>query len=317
MQLIERDYIRQEVKSAREHISKESVIQAVKIQSAIRKYATDFLRDEGFLEIPPVIISPLTDPLNHPVLDPKISAYGSDFWLTKSMIFHKQIAVQSLKKIFIVSPNIRLEIGDKSETGRHLYEFTQIDVESLMATREEIMEIAEGLICSTIEKLILFHKKELDFFERVLHVPKRPFKTKKYLDALEEYGKDFERKISEEATEPVWIIDIPLQEREFYDREHEDQPGVLRDMDLIWPEGYQEAISGGEREYRIDRILERIRKKEQTEEQFKWFIELARLGIDMSCGFGIGVERFTRYICGLKRIEYVTPFPKTPGKVCL
>ena len=58
-----------------------------------------------------------------------------------------------------------------------------------------------------------------------------------------------------------------------------DHPGILRDMDLIWPEGFEEASSGGEREYELSQILERIQKKGQTEEQFKWFIELAKQGI--------------------------------------
>ena len=42
------------------------------------------------------------------------------------------------------------------------------------------------------------------------------------------------------------IVDIPLQEREFYDREKDEEEGVLMDMDLIYPHGYGEAISGGE-----------------------------------------------------------------------
>jgi asparaginyl-tRNA synthetase len=36
-------------------------------------------------------------------------------------------------------------------------------------------------------------------------------------------------------------------------------------------------------------------------------------GIPPSAGFGIGVERFTRYICGLENIWDAVPFPKVPG----
>ncbi|MEM0155865.1 MAG: asparagine synthetase A [Thermoplasmataceae archaeon] len=306
-----------EVAKSREHISDETVIQAIKMQSAIRNFASDFLRKAEYIEIPPVIISPLTDPLNHPVLDPKIRTYGGDFWLTKSMIFHKQIAVQTLKKIFIMSPNIRLELAEKQKTGRHLYEFTQIDVEALSHTREQMMSLAEDMIVSVIGRIKSDHSEGLRYFGRELPTFNRPFKQIAYLEAQREYGDDFEKTVSESSREPVWIIDIPLEAREFYDRENDHAPGILRDMDLLWPEGYEEAISGGEREYKLENILERVRRKGQTEDQFRWFIELARIGIEMSAGFGIGVERFARYVCGLDRIEKVTPFPKTPGKVSL
>ena len=144
-----------------------------------------------------------------------------------------------------------------------------------------------------------------------------PFPVITYEDAEKKYGKGFETPLSKEATSPVWIIDIPLKEREFYDREYPNKPGVLRDMDLIWPEGFEEASSGGEREYELSQILDRIHKKGQTEEQFKWFIELAKEGIKLTTGFGIGIERFTRFVCGVQKIEDVTTFPKIPGRISL
>ena len=77
---------------------------------------------------------------------------------------------------------------------------------------------------------------------------------------------------------------------------------------------FNEAISGGEREYEIERIKERILAKGQTFEQFKWFLDYAEGGLRLSSGFGIGIERLIRYICGFERIEETHPFPKTPGK---
>lgn len=137
------------------------------------------------------------------------------------------------------------------------------------------------------------------------------------MDALSEFGPDFESILSAKALEPFWIIDIPLDKREFYDREDPEEKGILRDMDLIYPEGFGECLSGGEREYELDRIRERIRLKNQTEEQFKWFLEYAKHGLEPSAGFGIGIERLTRYVCGLSRIEDTHPFPKIPGKISL
>lgn len=88
-------------------------------------------------------------------------------------------------------------------------------------------------------------------------------------------------------------------------------------MDLIYLEGYGEALSGGEREYEYERIKQRIIRKGQTLSQFKRYLELAKYDLPPSAGFGIGIERLTRYICGLKRIEEASLFPKIPGQICI
>ena len=298
----------------REHLNGEKLRVAMKINTLIRKRMAEVLRKRDFLEIPPVIFSSVTDPLNHPVYDPTFSYEGNQYSLTKSMIFHKQMLVQSIPKIFTFSPNVRLETADKAKTGRHLLEFTQLDLEVLNASREDVMKIGEELVTETIKYIKEEASEDLSKLGRVLRTPTTPFKQFRFLDALEEYGPGFEQKLSEIEKDPFWIIDIPLKEREFYDREKDDEKGVLRDMDLFYPEGFNEAISGGEREFKIERIKERILAKDQTFEQFKWFLQFAEGGLELSSGFGIGIERFIRYICGFEKIEDAHPFPKIPGK---
>jgi len=289
----------------------------LKIQSEIRQILGNELRKKEFIEIAPVILSPVTDPLNHPTSPAKIDCYGKNYSVTQSMIFHKQLALRTLDKIFIFSPNVRIEPSKKKETGRHLFEFTQLDLEVKGAKREEIMQLCEELFINTITTLKKTCKNELKQLERKLIVPKIPFKQIRYKDAYEQYGEDFETMISKTHTEPVWIVDIPITRREFYDKEDLENPGYLRDMDLIYPEGYGEALSGGEREYKYERIKTRILKKGQTLEQFKEYLKLAKNDLPSSAGFGIGIERLTRFICGLKRIEETSLFPKIPGKKCI
>ncbi len=305
-----------EIKDYGEHISSPFLKKALKVHSDTRKFMGDFLKEErGFIEIPPVIISAITDPLNHPTNKSQVNVYGYKYEITKSMIFHKQIALHSLDKIFAFSPNIRLEPKERSKTGRHLIEFTQIDVEQKNATRENVMDLAEDLVIYTISKLIEKNSDIIEGLNRKLTVPQKPFKKITFTEAFREYGKDFETKLSERAKEPFWLIDIPLMEREFYDREDPKRPGILLDMDLIYPEGFGEASSGGEREFELDQIYKRIAKKGQTPDQFKWYIEFAKeFGLVKSAGFGIGIERFVRFITGAKRIEDVTLFPKAPGE---
>lgn len=289
----------------------------LKVQSEIRRILADHLKSQGFIEISPVILSPITDPLNHPTTPAAINCYGNTYRLTQSMIFHKQIAMRSLEKIFVFSPNIRIELPDLRNTKRHLFEFTQLDLEVKNASRENVMKLCEELIIDVIKRIKKDCKKELELIGRTLRTPKTPFKQITFNDAYKLCGKDFEIIISKTHQEPIWIVDIPLKNREFYDREDPKKPGLLRDMDLIYPDGYGEALSGGEREYKYERIRQRILKKGQNLSQFKEYLTLAKNDLPASAGFGIGVERLTRYICGLKRIEDTTLFPKIPGKYCI
>jgi len=88
-------------------------------------------------------------------------------------------------------------------------------------------------------------------------------------------------------------------------------------MDLILPDGFGEVISGGEREYQYDRVVKRLKESGDDPEKYKWYLEMLKSGIPPSAGFGIGVERLTKWICGLKTIWEAVPFPKVPGVVSL
>ncbi len=289
----------------------------MKIQSEIRHVLATELRKRGFIELSPVILSPITDPLNHPTTPMHITCYGNKYNLTQSMIFHKQLALRSLDKIFIFSPNVRIESFEQKDTGRHLFEFSQLDLEVKGATREEMMSLCEELLVTIITSLKKQCKKELEWIGRKLQVPKIPFRRVTYCNARKQYGDKFETMISQTHAEPVWIIDIPLSKREFYDREDEKNPGYLRDMDLIYPEGYGEALSGGEREYEYTRIKKRIHQKGQRLSLFAPYLQVAKNGLPPSAGFGIGIERLTRFICGLPHIKEACLFPKIPGERCL
>ncbi|MFO7837726.1 MAG: amino acid--tRNA ligase-related protein, partial [Candidatus Thorarchaeota archaeon] len=89
-------------------------------------------------------------------------------------------------------------------------------------------------------------------------------------------------------------------------------PQKLKDFDLLFPEGFGEGISGGEREYRYEVVLEKLKRRRLSPEDYDWYLDMLRSGIPPSAGFGIGLERLTRYICGLEDISEATPFPRKP-----
>jgi len=111
---------------------------------------------------------------------------------------------------------------------------------------------------------------------------------------------------------PFFIYDYPKGSRGFYDREDPKRPGILRDFDMIYPEGFGEAASGAERETDYETVASKMKPGENPE-SYEWYMEMLKIGIPQTAGFGIGVERLTRCICGLRSIWPAMPFPKVAG----
>ena len=286
---------------------------AISIQTRLITYIREFLLGAGFQEILPVIISPVTDPLTDYRVRGEVECYGFKYQITKSMIFHKQLALHTAPKLFCFSPNVRIETADRKNSGRHLIEFVQLDLEVRQANREEIIGLGEGLFSTVISRIKKEALTDLKTIKRELPSFEPPFKRITYEQAVKSFGENFELKLSEALTEPVWLIDFPLEEREFYDRQAETRPGTLVDMDLIYPGGFGEALSGGEREYEIEKIKSRIQLKGIDLESYELYLKLAERGLYPSAGFGFGLERLTRFVCGFKDIAEVRLFAKKPG----
>jgi len=298
------------VDRALKHLKDPRVRAGILLHTHVRASLAGALRRRGFVEIPPVLVAPLTDPLNHPVEDPRINYYGHSFQLTRSMIFHKQLALLAHPRVFCFSPNLRFEPRERRDTGRHLVEFTQLDLEVREARREEVMDLAERLLVDVVRRVQRQASSVLRELGRTLPSLDPPFSRVRWREAREREGPDFEMKLSRASRQPFWIVDVPLLEREFYDREDPQRPGILRDMDLIYPEGYGEALSGGEREFELEAIRRRIEAKGQSTNDFRWYLEAAAAGLPPSAGFGIGIERLVRWLGGFPDVAYATPFPK-------
>ena len=82
----------------------------------------------------------------------------------------------------------------------------------------------------------------------------------------------------------------------------------------MYPEGFGEALSGGEREWTYDRIVMRLERDGLNIEDFKPYLEFARNGFVPSAGAGLGVERLTRFLVGASHVGDVQAFRRVPGE---
>ena len=300
----------------------------LRTQHWVLYYAREFLIDKGFIEILPPVISPCSDPGLRGARKLKTKFYGYEYELMSSVIMFKQASAAAFEKIFFVARNVREEPIENLKTKRHLCEFTQLDIEWAFASMEDIMSLAEDLIIFILKRIKDKCKDIIEEFNPDLKIPSKPFKRIRYDEAVEmlrdlgfhtpqgkELTQEGEEELSKRIKEPLWIINYPVTSRGFYYMPEHNNPIYNRDFNLIMPKGFGEVIDGGEREYRADKIRKRLEVLGEPLDKYKWFLDLANIGIPPSAGFGLGIERFTRYILNLKYIWEAAPFPKVPGIV--
>lgn len=314
----------------REHLTSPVTQAALRIQNAILAGTREYLSTHGFMEMMPPMIGPVTDPGCRGAKQVDVDYYGHKYKLMTSVILYKQASLLAFDRIFYVAPNVRLEPLETATTGRHLVEFTQLDVEVAEASREEVLDLLQGLLRHNVGYTLREAKEELaalgrdpevflplleQDFERMTHAEAvgrlQGLRHEQSADAeIDWYG---ERLISAQTNRPFFIVDYPKGSRGFTDGESYTEPGVLRNFDLIAPAGFGELASGGERTYEYRRLVERMRETGENPAKYAWYLELARAGLRPSAGFGLGLERFTRYVAGLDAIWQASAYPKLPG----
>jgi asparaginyl-tRNA synthetase len=290
-----------------------------RVMTCALKHLTSNFVNRWFEWLLPVIFSKSTDPLWP---DPgasiekriEVEIYGSTVRPTLSMIVHKMVACSlAHPKLFILSPNVRIERRDRANSGMHAYEFTQLDFEVRDATSEEIRSLVEVVLCGLISAVKRNMREELIYLGRYdsLRVPETPFKIYDRQALEEKYGKDWGAKIVSQGDDPMWVVNIP---REFYDFEDFGN-GTWDNYDLLLP-GYGEVLSGARREWEYNKMIRKMERDGVMKENYRLLLTLAREGkLKPSAGAGIGVERVVSWIAGARHIGETQLFPKIPGVV--
>lgn len=281
------------------------------------KYLTQEFTDNDFEWLLPVIFSQSTDPLwpdSCASIEKRIEVeiYGKTVRTTTSMIVHKIVACSlAVPKLFILSPNVRIERSERAATGMHAYEFTQLDFEVRNAPSRDIRSFVERVILRLIDDLKTNMKDELLSVRKYdgLRTPRIPFKVYDKAKLEEDYGKDWEPRILSETDDPVWVTNIP---REFYDFE-DPESGKWDNYDLYLPR-YGEVLSGARREFEYDKITGKMERDGVTKQNYKLLLKLAKeKRLKPSAGAGIGIERLVSWIVGAQHVGEIQVFPKVPG----
>lgn len=268
--------------------------------------------------------------------------YADDFFGKKAALsvsgqLEGEVAAMAMGKIYTFGPSFRAE---KSNTPRHVAEFWHVEPEVAFAELPDIIEIAEALIKHIINTVLEKCPEELKFFDRhfengliekLKNVAGHDFAVMTYTEAVEklknsgvefqypvEWGCDLmtehERYISEEICKnPVFLTDYPKEIKSFYMKQNPDGKTVAA-TDLLVP-GVGEIIGCSEREADLDKLLEAMKVRGMSLDEYEHYIALRRFGSVPHSGFGLGLERIIMYVTGVSNIRDVILYPRTVGNI--
>ena len=244
-------------------------------------------------------------------------------YLTQSGQLYNEATAMAFGKTYCFGPTFRAE---KSKTRRHLTEFWMVEPEMAYATLDDVKQVAEEMIVHVMGRVLENRRTELAVLERDVSKLERiqpPFPRISYDDAVNllrekgseiEWGGDLggtdETILGEIFDRPVMVDRYPGRVKAFYFEPDPDRPEVVLGVDVIAPEGYGEIVGGGQRIHDLDLLLRRIEEHNLPREAFNWYIDLRKYGTAPHAGFGMGVERFVAWTCGLDHVRETIAFPR-------
>jgi asparaginyl-tRNA synthetase len=299
----------------------------LRVRAEIIKAARDFFDERGFTLTDPPIITPAACE-GTTTLFP-VDYFEDQAFLTQSGQLYVEATAMALGKVYSFGPTFRAE---KSKTRRHLTEFWMVEPEVAYATLDDVMELAEGLISSIVQRCVERRRTDLQTIGRDISKLEKiapPFPRISYDDAVKnlqeghakgtletkfEWGGDLgspdETYLSAQFDKPVMVHRYPAKVKAFYMEPDPQRPELALCVDVLAPEGYGEIIGGSQRMASHELLLQRIHEHGLPESAFKWYLDLRKFGSVPHGGFGMGIERAVAWICGLEHVRETIPFPR-------
>ncbi len=295
-------------------LRKREVLAIFEIRSALLQGIREYLLSQDFIEVhTPKIVATATE--GGTELFP-LKYFEKDAYLNQSPQLYKQILMAAgLDRVLEVAPAFRAE---EHNTTRHLNEFISIDIEMSFADDEDAMRLLEGSVMNGIKKVVEERGEELKLLGAQWNVPELPFRRITYDEALDivrakgiemEWGEDFSsealKALGSELQEFYFITRWPLEIKPFY---------VMPDgryskaFDLMY--GEREITSGAQRNHVYESLVEVMRSKGLNPENFEYYLKAFRYGMPPHAGWGLGLERLTMIITGVKNIRECVIFPR-------
>ena len=254
--------------------------------------------------------------------------FGKPVYLTVSSQLQLEALACSLGSVYTTNKSFRSE---HSSTGKHLSEFSHLEIETCFCGLDDLMDIGEAYIkfvgsyllteaAADVENLGKFISKGIE--ERIRGILGARFHRVRYAEAVAlaagagkaiAYGEDLSSEIENFLTEhfagPVFVTHWPFAIKSFYMKQYAEDPSLCENFDLLMPYKVGELIGGSMREDNYDVLLAAMMAKGVSAEPMQFYTDLRKYGAVPHGGFGLGLDRMTMLFTGMENIRDVVPFP--------
>lgn len=299
---------------------------ALQVRSEICQAIRDFFYQRDFVLIDSPILTPAACEGTSTLFETEY--FGDKAYLSQSGQLYLEPAAAALGRVYCFGPTFRAE---KSKTRRHLTEFWMVEPEVAFLEFDGLQELAEAFVCYLVERVLERCPEELRVLERDTGPLERvapPFPRITYGEAIEllqqegmdiswgsDFGGDEETALASRFDRPVMVTHFPAGIKAFYMQPAPDNPELVLGLDVLAPEGYGEIIGGSQRIHDHDLLLQRIQQHNLPLEAFQWYLDLRKYGTFPHSGFGMGIERFVAWMCGLTHVRETIPYPRMLYKI--
>jgi asparaginyl-tRNA synthetase len=295
---------------------------AIRVRHEVIKAVRDYFDTHGFTLVDTPIFTPAACEGTSTLFE--VNYFEDEkAYLTQSGQLYNEADAMAFGKVYCFGPTFRAE---KSKTRRHLTEFWMVEPEMAYATLDDVKRVGEELVTYVVGRVLENRRAELADLERdtsKLESVASPFPRMSYDDAVValqkkgseiQWGGDFgnadETLITEGLDRPLIVDRFPTEIKAFYFEPDPERPELALGVDFIAPEGYGEIIGGGQRIHDLDLLLKRLDEHKLPREAFDWYVDLRKFGSVPHAGFGMGIERFVAWMCGLEHIRETIAFPR-------
>lgn len=297
----------------------------LRIRSSLEFACAEFLHREGFHRFDSPLITPTACEGTTELFE--LDYFGSPAYLSQSGQLYAEAGIAALGKVYTLGPCFRAEA---SNTRRHLTEFWGVEPEMAWVGAEENIAFQERFIRAVLAKVADEAAEDLAFVGRdpaALRFDARPFPVMLYDEALamlgrsgrelawgEDLGVEDEEELTKSFDRPFFIYKYPVACRAFYIEPDPADPRLALSSDCLMHGGFGEVITGGQRASDCAFLRGRIEEHGLRLADFEWYLDLRRFGSVPHSGFGMGIERMLRWICGIHHIREAIPFARTPSR---
>lgn len=298
-------------------LRKHDVSAIFKIKSQMLHTTRNFFYDHDFTEITtPKLVASATE--GGTELFP-ITYFEKEAFLGQSPQLYKQMMMGTgLDCVFEIGQIFRAEEHD---TLRHLNEALSIDAEMSFKSQQDAMDLLEALIRNILADISDKCRGELEDLEHPLDIPADPFPVVPYERVIDivnshdvemNYGEDLnraaEKVLGEEMGSYYFITEWPSAIKPFYVMPNVAEPEKSTAFDLMYRD--LELSSGSQRVHDYETLYNQLEAKDLNPDSFEKYLEAFKYGMPPHSGWGMGADRLTMVLTGVKNIRETVLFPR-------